>query len=493
MTNLAGVDYSITLGVPKLLFSYDGTTWVSGSTRLVTNTEVRIAFQASDYSVGMNPIPVPMPASVTNVVVYAMNTPSLFGTTNALYGAKLFLGEPQTPTEAATKGYVDDVFSGTAWWSAGTAVQINGYDLNMSSLWSLSTSTADTNLGTFHLKYLGEYILTASQSNAVNVTGLSLAVDGTNIVATLATNGLSSEPRLQFTHLLTPLNWYWLTNTPAIVTTNYVWTFPFPYADSGFLVSMVAPTNLATVAVSGHLTATGVFSGNGSGLTNLPAGAVVSGTFDAARIPVVAEAAHSTNADLATRATASTSSTNFYGVLASTNLPPAYVAPQSAHATNADVAAFVSGTLTNSITGNAATATTAASGGTSQVMCGGVASMKFSTTSFYAPTWGSGTVTYNTTEASGSCPTVYLSSRIGTNLNIKISPAPSAATNVVFTVMTNGVATALTATIVAGATTGNSGTTSCVFPASGTTSLKILGNNSTAGAATIYWWNMEVR
>jgi hypothetical protein len=55
---------------------------------------------------------------------------------------------------------------------------------------------------------------------------------------------------------------------------------------------------------------------------------------------VAPEATHATNADLATVATSANNSTNFWGQLSATNLPASFVAPEATHATNANSATF---------------------------------------------------------------------------------------------------------------------------------------------------------
>jgi hypothetical protein len=77
---------------------------------------------------------------------------------------------------------------------------------------------------------------------------------------------------------------------------------------------------------------------------------------------------------------------------------------------------------------------------------------------------------------------------IATNLYIKLTPAIQSTTNVVVTIMTNGVATGLTCTLNGdGANTlTNSGTTSATIPASGTISLRTSGSSALA-SSTLYF------
>jgi hypothetical protein len=119
-------------------------------------------------------------------------------------------------------------------------------------------------------------ILTAQQPSPAQVSGVTIVLDGTgtNCIVSSPTNGLTASPRLQLSHNLTPPVWTYMTNTPTITGTNYVWTFPFPYPDMGFLMAVVPSANPGVVSLASVLqltprtvaTATSTTWGFGAGI-----------------------------------------------------------------------------------------------------------------------------------------------------------------------------------------------------------------------------------
>lgn len=237
VTNLAGVTYATTLGEPELLFSYDGTNYVTGRETLVTNTRVRISFSSGS---GLNtnataPTRIPLPGAVTNVTLWKMVRPDLFGITNALFGERLFVNDPESPSEAASKNYVDKTFLGTSWWSAGAEVQLNQYALNFNSEWRQMIDGSQAQIQHWQFRGLDSFKVSYSESlNTTNALTASVDESGTNVVVSLSTNGVSSGARLLFSHQLVPLNWQGSAVAPVLVGATWVFTVPLPWTDSGF-------------------------------------------------------------------------------------------------------------------------------------------------------------------------------------------------------------------------------------------------------------------
>jgi hypothetical protein len=98
-------------------------------------------------------------------------------------------------------------------------------------------------------------VLTAQEPSPIRVGGVSITLDGTgtNIVVSVPTNGLSASPRLELSHTAALPIWAWMTNTPSVTGTNYVWTFGFPYPDQGFLTSMVPSASPGAITLGGVL------------------------------------------------------------------------------------------------------------------------------------------------------------------------------------------------------------------------------------------------
>ena len=253
ITNFAGMTYDVVIGTPQLLFSFNGTSWGIGNASLVTNSPVRVAFY-SGFVLDQTMNQIPMPGAVTNLIIYTLNRPDLFGKTNALYGQSLRVGPPIDPDDVTPRNYVDQLFQATPWWSAGGDVQINSHAINLSGTWTLRTA-ASTNTDACKLTWLGVDILTAQEPAPTTVTGTSIALDGTgtNVVVSIQTNGLTASPRLKLSHNLTPPVWAYITNSPSIIGANYVWTVPLPYSDMGFLMTVVPSVSPGLITLSGVL------------------------------------------------------------------------------------------------------------------------------------------------------------------------------------------------------------------------------------------------
>lgn len=229
VTNLAGVSYTVTVGSPKLVFSYDGTNWSDGDVLLVTNTRVRIAFGSGTKSQGDPPVQVPADGGMTNLVVYRMVRPDLFGRTNAIYGEHLFAGTPTDPSDVVPKEYVDGLFSKTAWWSAEADVQMNSHTLQLSPNWAWGVETPNTNSDLVALRFFGQNLLSVETKppSLGNINDIWVGAAASNICVMVTTNGVTAAPALEFTHLLSPLNWSWIglssSTYPTVTNHVHVW------------------------------------------------------------------------------------------------------------------------------------------------------------------------------------------------------------------------------------------------------------------------------
>jgi hypothetical protein len=236
---------------PLLLYSFDGATWSPGVAGLVTNVAVQIAFYSGSKASNPPTMQIPLPGIVTNFVAYGLVRPDLFGITNATFGEILLVQDPTQPQQAASKNYIDGLISQTAWWSAQNDLQLNGFNLNLSSTWQQATDSL-TNSSAYHLRFLGQDMLTVTSPQAVSISGMSIiTTNSTNLIVKIPTNGVSVAPRLELSHV--PSVWSVMTNLPSVVGTNYYWLFRRPYDDMGFLLGVVPSTNPPALQVSGVL------------------------------------------------------------------------------------------------------------------------------------------------------------------------------------------------------------------------------------------------
>lgn len=247
VTNYAGMTYTTAAGMVTPWLSLDGgVTWRTGLENMITNTVVRVQFRNTE---GPSALTAPVDGVVSNVVVYVLERPDLYGRTNGIYGEVLRVGLPEHPDDVANKLYVDSLMRNTPWWSAQTNVQINGYDLNLSGTWRLWTANT-TNSDRLVVSQLGEEMFCMAKPPAVNVSGqATIEKSGTNFVLRVATNGLASAPRLQVTHQVSPANWSWMSAVPSVTGTNYAFTFAPPYADQAFFAAVVASSVPGLVSI----------------------------------------------------------------------------------------------------------------------------------------------------------------------------------------------------------------------------------------------------
>ena len=262
VTNLAGIDFTYpnvlvtnsgwwTTNGPLLLFSSDGTNYIPGLASFVTNAAVQVAWYSGSMQSNPPTMQIPLPGVVSNVTAYKLVRPDLFGKTNASFGEIMLTQDPTQPTQVANKEYVDNLFMFTSWWNAQQDIQVNAYNVNLSSTWQLATDSL-TNTSSYHLRFLGADLITATAYQPVPLTNGSVTVtNSTNVVVRVPTNGLSMAPWLELSHYLVPPAWVLLTNVPSVIGTNYSWTFLKPYSDEGFLIAITTSANQPAVKLGG--------------------------------------------------------------------------------------------------------------------------------------------------------------------------------------------------------------------------------------------------
>lgn len=250
VTNYAGCEFTVSQGDVELWTSADnGSTWRSGGATLITNGVMKLRFQTMIRPAVFT---APVDGIVQNLKVYVLERPDLFGKTNAHYGQIMRVGTPSHSGDATPKQYVDGLFQTTMWWSARTNVQINGYAMDLSYLWRVTTGT-NGGANTVRFAFLGTPALEINEPQPVAASGGSIALSGTNFQVTIPTNGLAALPKLQVSHYLVPANWTWLEASPSVVSTNYVFTFAPPFSDHAFFMAVVASDKPGAVAVKSLL------------------------------------------------------------------------------------------------------------------------------------------------------------------------------------------------------------------------------------------------
>lgn len=252
-TNYAGCTYTATSGVPTMLWSTDsGTTWNQGAETLITNVGVELAiFGGPIWGLSTNPIAFEGDVGLTNLIGYGLSRSDLFGRTNHLVGQRLQVGTPLYSSDAVPKSYADGLAGQIGQLNATQEGQLNSYGLHPDSVWDLYSASSNNILtATFLGAYSwgARYPLPSAITNGV----IASIANRTNATVKVLTNGLAVAPVLKITHYLSPLNWTYLSSTPTIISTNYVFTFVLPYTDSAFVAPVLPSSspgifNLASV------------------------------------------------------------------------------------------------------------------------------------------------------------------------------------------------------------------------------------------------------
>jgi hypothetical protein len=208
-----------------------------------------------------------VPGEVSNLIIYTLDAPQLFGTTNELYGESFRVGPPIDPDDVTPKNYVDGLFQTTAWWSAQQPVQLNSHSLHYSGSWEVYPNYT-TNSDQLHFSWLGTDLVRLDNPMGAFQTFASIDLVGTNVLVSVPTNGLAQAPALRYTRYLTPLNWLAVSATNWIDGTNYVLQFGRPFTDSGYVSAYAVSTNAAVMSVAGDLSVAGAWRGAVCTVTN---------------------------------------------------------------------------------------------------------------------------------------------------------------------------------------------------------------------------------
>lgn len=230
VSNFAGMSFAVAAGTPTVQYSIDGTNWGSSPGITTNRVSIRLCSQQTPSIGGIPAAPL-----ITNVQIWGLSRPDLFGQTNALYGQALRVGPPLDPDDAVSMGWVTNLWGQTPWMNAQSDVQLNGYALHPDSAW---VQSLDTN--GLHWRYLGHDVFSALPSAPLYgaIAGIAIDSTGTNVVITVATNN-AGEPRLQFTPAIFPATWTWLDaySSSYPFSTNGLWTirFPMPTSATGFM------------------------------------------------------------------------------------------------------------------------------------------------------------------------------------------------------------------------------------------------------------------
>lgn len=260
--------YSVPIGTTSPWWRYYGgdTNWNLGT--ITTTGVVEISFFDTD----LGSLGTPINPLVSNITVYAMERPDLFGRTNKMIGQRLEVGTPASDLEAANKAYVDASVAAVNYIQNG-GIYLQGANLNFNAEW---TASAGTNGIVW--KYLGAESLRIENPQLSYATITSIKMTNTTVWLTIWTNGVSAPPAPQWSKSLSNPSWQTLsgvTNTyPTASGTNYTISFQRPDATNAFIrVAMASDqpnfarlSALLSTAPRTVTNATDTTWGNGSGL-----------------------------------------------------------------------------------------------------------------------------------------------------------------------------------------------------------------------------------
>ena len=266
-TNFNSLAYD-SVGVFQVNWSTNGgTNWSTGTPgpRLGNLMLSFLVVQTPSFSVPVTPV-------ITNIEVYCMTRPDLFGITNTLYGQSTRVAAPVNDSDAATKWYVDAQVAAVNFMAEG-GVYLVGSPLNLSEQWVLRAGS-----NSVALKYLGMDVVSVVNPTLNYATCTSIMLSNTTVCVEVWTNGVTSAPAPQWSHDLGHVAWSSIptfTSTyPAAVGTNYVLSFEMPHPDRAFIAvgfGSATPTvaTLAGVLATSPRTITNSTQttwGSGSGL-----------------------------------------------------------------------------------------------------------------------------------------------------------------------------------------------------------------------------------
>lgn len=267
VTNPESVSWSALAGYVGLYWAPAGTTnWNLG--QITTNAPVVFSFITPD-----NPtIGTPINPVLTNITVYALSRPDLFGRTNHMYGQRLKLSAPVEADDAATMGWVSNLVAGVSYLQ-NDGVFLSGSKLNYSSEWSMIGGTNG-----LAMNYLGTAVLTVRPPPIDLTTITAISMTNTVVWVRIWTNGVSTAPAPQWSPRLNNPIWQTIssyTNTyPTASGTNYTISFQRPDPNMAFIRVARATTlpnfvDLAAMLLTAPRTVTNASDstwGNGAGV-----------------------------------------------------------------------------------------------------------------------------------------------------------------------------------------------------------------------------------
>jgi len=216
--------------------SADGTNWATFA-ETATASYVRI--------VATNTLPASGDVSLTisNIVAYSWSDPTRYGVTNDLRGQILRVDDPTNDRDPVNKRTHDAAIASVtpaAWstYAATSAIEADGNPIRLGGGWTL-IETQGVGVVSYADIWTGSNGLTIAVDGTPVITaqdgyqGLHIdtfASDGTNATVGVSTNGVTSEPGIQWTQSLLLPNW-----APVAATSN-----SYPVATNGVYTITIA-------------------------------------------------------------------------------------------------------------------------------------------------------------------------------------------------------------------------------------------------------------
>jgi len=246
--------------------SSDGTSWTTFA-ETASACYVRVVATNLAPPIGANTL------TISNIVAYTWNDPTLYGVTNDMRGQVVRVDAPVDDRDAVNKSTHDAAIAAvnpSAWstYPATEAIVANGNPIRLGGGWSVQDysgvgvlSYADISAGTngFVLSVDGAPVITADDGY-IGLHIDSFTSDGTNATIGVETNGVTAQPALQWTEDLMLQNWQPITATsnsyPSAVSNAYIITFEHP-SESPWYVRAVQAYGASNVTIHAPLTVTG--------------------------------------------------------------------------------------------------------------------------------------------------------------------------------------------------------------------------------------------
>jgi hypothetical protein len=248
VTNPESVTFDLAAGNSQLWWAPAGTTnWAIG--QVTTNVPVIFSFRNSQMPAAFA---VPIDPIITNVVIYALARPDLFGRTNQMFGQSVRVKSPTDPSDAASKRYVDTAVAAVNYIQQG-GIYLQGAALNMDASW---TTSAGSNGIVW--KYLGVDSLRIANPVLNFATVTSISVTNGVVWLRIWTNGVTATPVPHWSRTLEGLAWQVVAGVtngyPTVSGTNYVISFPTPDPTQAFIRVALAATQPNFAELSAILT-----------------------------------------------------------------------------------------------------------------------------------------------------------------------------------------------------------------------------------------------